>query len=330
MPAIFNALPGLEVPVGSISKSLARMWETPAESGAPASASDETKATQVNFVLHLGYQTSAEDAAAQFQTAVRFSRRYPCRVVVLCPMREDEAGDEFRAKIYGECHPGKTKGDLRCCEFVMLSYPMSSRRFLESQVSVCLSTDLPLYYWAHRFSSTTRLNDYKYLLRRAKRVLFDSALAPADAGSYPWPDQVAVRDLAHARLLHVRQAIGQFLSGYSPDLLIRGLVGITAEHSPDFAAEARVLLDWAKARLTDCGATPEQLAETLRPAKGATKGTLNLLFNYNTNGHRFSWSGNFTQGCARTLAELGDGPDELSSAIALLSPEAALSEAMFF
>ncbi|MFH1496752.1 MAG: glucose-6-phosphate dehydrogenase assembly protein OpcA [Verrucomicrobiota bacterium] len=330
MPAIFNALPGLEVPVGSISKSLAKMWATTADNGGAAPASDDSKATQVNFVLHLGYKTSAEDAAAQFQTAVRFSKRYPCRVVVLCPTPEDEPGNEFRAKIYGECHPGKTKGDTRCCEFVMLSYPMSARRFLESQVSVCLSTDLPLYYWAHRFSSTTRLNDYQYLLRRSKRVLFDSALAPADAPDYPWPANVAVRDLAHARLLHVRQAIGQFLSGYAPDLLVRGLTGIVAEYSPDFAAEAKVLLGWAKKRLIACGADAAQLGETLRPAESAGNRTLNLQFTYNLNGHRFLWSGNFTQGCARTLAEFGDGPSEVSGAIGLLSPEAALSEAMFF
>ncbi len=330
MPAIFNALPGLEVPVGSISKSLAKMWATSADAGDPSPAGDDAKATQVNFVMHLGYNTSTEDAATQFQTAVRFSRRYPCRVVVLCAMPEDEVGTEFRAKIYGECHPGKTKGDTRCCEFVMLSYPLSARSFLESQVSVCLSTDLPLYYWVHRFSKSTRIADYKYLLRRSKRVLFDSSFAPDDSTAYQWPEGVAVRDLAHARLLHVRQAIGQFLSGYSPELLSRGLTGMVAEYSPRFTAEAKVLLDWAKKRLVACGADASQLTETLRPIEGTATATLNLQFTYNTNGHRFSWSGNFEQGCARTLAEFGDGPNEASGAIGLLSPEAALSEAMFF
>lgn len=327
MPAIFNALPGLDVPVGSISKSLAQMWANVGEGNKP---SDDAKATQVNFVMHLGFQTSAEDAAAQFQTAVRFSRRYPCRVVVLCPMPEDEPGNEFRAKIYGECHPGKTKGDLRCCEFVMLSYPMSARRFLESQVSVCLSTDLPLYYWAHRFSSTARLNDYKYLLRRAKRVLFDSALAPADAPTYPWPEGVSVRDLVHARLLHVRQSIGQFLSGYAPAKLSADLVGISAEYSPEYAAEGRVLLEWARKRLLACGATEAQLKPSFGLAEGAPKGTLRLRFHYADDRNVFSWTGNFAQGCARTVAEYGEETNEQASAVSLLSPEAALSEAMFF
>jgi len=82
MSAIFNALPGIEVPVGSIKHSLTNMWATTAAKGGAAPASDDAKATQVNFVMHLGLNTSTEDAVAQFQTAVVFSRRYPCRVVV--------------------------------------------------------------------------------------------------------------------------------------------------------------------------------------------------------------------------------------------------------
>ena len=137
-----------------------------------------------------------EDAAAQFDVAgAILSRRYPCRVVVLCPLYGEEAGaDQMRAKVYGECTLGKAKDDSRCCEFVLLSYPRSLRQFLEDEVSVCLSTDLPLFYWAHRFATNSGLADYRYLLTRARRVLIDSAAAPADALSYPWPRPENVRD----------------------------------------------------------------------------------------------------------------------------------------
>ena len=57
----------------------------------------------------------------------------------------------MRAKVYGECSIGKSPDDTRCCEFVVLSYPRLARPYLESQVSICLSTDLPIYYWVHRF-----------------------------------------------------------------------------------------------------------------------------------------------------------------------------------
>src|SRR5882757_6424034 len=101
MPDIFTALPGIEVPVGAISKSLSKMWADTEAKGGPAPASDEGKATQVNFVLHLGFNTTADDAVAQFQTAVAFSKRYPSRVVVLCPLNEDSKISEMRAKVYG-------------------------------------------------------------------------------------------------------------------------------------------------------------------------------------------------------------------------------------
>ena len=66
MPDIFDALPGLEVPVGSISKSLSQMWTDPEAAGRAAPASEDATATQVNFVLHLGLNTTVEDAVAQF------------------------------------------------------------------------------------------------------------------------------------------------------------------------------------------------------------------------------------------------------------------------
>lgn len=329
MPEIFNALPGEEVPVGGISRALARMWaggEEPAP-GKP-NTGDSAKATQVNFVLHLGYFTTAEDATRQFQTAVEFSRRYPCRVVVLCPMRKEEGGQEFRAKIYGECTPGKTKGDMRCCEFVMLSYPIASRRYLENQVSVCLSADIPLYYWAHNFSSSVRLNDYQYLLSRSKRVLFDSALAPAGMAESVWPKPEMVRDLAYARLLPVRQAIGQFLSGFAPAAIIGGLAGVTVQHGTAHVAEARGLASWVGARLNDCGA-PAELPVEVTPVAALSAHDIELSFRY-TNGQHFSWRGDTAKGCAHLKASIGGANSELAIAFNLMGPAAALAEAMFF
>src|ERR1044071_9633481 len=213
MPEVFDALPGIDVPVGEISKRFAEMWTQSAADGRPAPEADDAKATQVNFVLHLGLNTTPDDAARQFEIVVRFSQRYPSRIVVLCPLFADVAAPKMRAKIFAECFLGKSKSDKRCVEFVMLSYSRSARRFLENQVSICLSTDLPLYYWAHRFSASGRLADYRYLLSRAKRVLIDSAIAPPDALTYPWPNPGATRDLVYCRLLPARQSMG-FGHGY--------------------------------------------------------------------------------------------------------------------
>lgn len=325
MSEIFNALPGIEVPVGSIKHRLTKMWDDTAAAGGPAPKSDAAKATQVNFVVQFGLQTTVADATEQFQIAVRFSRRYPCRVVVLCPMPDETTETEMRAKIYGECHLGKSKGDTRCCEFVMLNYPPSSRPFVENQVSICLSTDLPLYYWAHRFISSARISQFNFLLNRSKRVLLDSAITPADALTFPWPKPEAVRDLAHARLLPVRQTIGQFLSAYAPAKIVDGLIGVSLVHTPAVAAEARVLAKWLTDRLVACGA--KDIAVTLK--ENAAGASFELDFNY-ANAHRFHWCGDLEHGSGKFEADYGTGKTTLPTAVSLLTPEAALGEAMFF
>jgi Glucose-6-phosphate dehydrogenase subunit. len=326
MPEIFETLPGIEVPVGSIARSLAQLWEETAASGGAAPAVDDAKATQANVVLHLGFGTTADDARVQFQTMLRFSQRYPSRVVVLCPLKRDEGVTEMRAKIYGECFLGKSKGDTRCVEFVMLSYPQVARARLEDHVSVCLSTDLPLYYWAHRFSASAKLADYTYLLTSAKRVLIDSSIAPAGALHYPWPQPKAVRDLVYSRLLPVRQTVGQFLARYEPTVLVEGLKEVKVTHAAALEAEACVTRGWLRRRLAACGAEVERVAF---PNGGAAE-SLGVEFVYEGGRKYFRWSGSFETRQAKFEADFGDGPTELAAGASLLPPEVALSEAMFF
>jgi hypothetical protein len=330
VPEIFNALPGIEVPVDSIGKRLAEMWSDSAANGRPAPEADDAKATQVNFVLHLGLNATPEDAAAQFDTVVKFSQRYPSRIVVLCPLHTDVPSPEMRAKIFGECFLGKSKSDKRCVEFVLLSYSRSARPFLENQVSVCLSTDLPLYYWAHRFSASGRLADYRYLLSRAKRVLIDSAIAPEDALTYPWPNPSATRDLVYCRLLPVRQSMGQFLAAYAPAALVDGLRAVTVTHDAKLAAEARVLLAWLRRRLGACGAHGDTLPLKAEAHPPAVRCSLAVRFDYADQARYFRWSGDLATGNALFEANFGAGETKLSAAVSLLKPEATLSEAMFF
>lgn len=330
MPAIFDALPGIEVPVGAIGKSLAQMWSDNAAGGRPAPEADDAKATQVNFVLHLGLNTTPEDAARQFEVVVKFSKRYPSRIVVLCPLLADVPEPIMRAKIFGECFLGKSKSDKRCVEFVMLSYSRAARPFLENQVSISLSTDLPLYYWAHRFSASGRLADYRYLLGRAKRVLIDSAIAPADALTYPWPNPSATRDLVYCRLLPVRQSVGQFLSGYAAGAIAGDLRVVTVSHDAKLEAEARVLRGWLQRRLAACGAPMEGVRLETRSFTAGEKGSLAMRLEYARAGKFFRWSGDLASGNACFEADFGAGRTTLSAAVSLLAPEVALSEAMFF
>jgi len=330
MPEIFNALPGIEVPVGAINERLAAIWSETGADGRPTLEADDAKATQVNFVLHLGLNSSPEDALEQFEVIEKFSRRYPGRIVVLCPLRTDVPEPEIRAKIFAECFLGKSKSDKRCVEFVMLSYSRSARPFLENQVSTCLSSDLPLYYWAHRFAVGGRLADYRYLLSRAKRVLIDSAIAPPDAWASLWPNPAATRDLVYSRLLPVRQTIGQFLAAFAPAVLVGDLRAVTVSHDEPLAAEARVALAWLRQRLEACGAAADALTFTTEGLPAGGRRRLALRFDYANRERFFRWSGDLATGHAVFEADLGSGRTTLPAAVSLLKPENALSEAMFF
>jgi hypothetical protein len=330
MPAIFDVLPGIEVPVGSIAKSLAQMWTENAVDGRPTLEADDAKATQVNFVLHLGLNSTPDDASRQFDVVVKFAQRYPSRIVVLCPLLTDVPEPQMRAKIFGECFLGKSKSDKRCVEFVMLSYSRSARPFLENEVSICLSTDLPLYYWAHRFSASGRLADYRYLLSRAKRVLIDSAIAPPDALTYPWPNPSATRDLVYCRLLPVRQSIGQFLAAYAPAKLVEGLQAVNVSHAEALAAEGRVLLAWLQRRLAACGVAERTVPFEPKRLEGPDGRRLAVSFQYADAARCFRWNGDLNTGQAWFEADFGSGRTKLAAAVSLLSPENALSEAMFF
>jgi hypothetical protein len=318
MPAVFEALPGQEVPVGGIAAGFKKLWED--------SPAKESRAVQLNLVLHLGANSAPDDAVEQFRATVRFAQRYPCRVVVLCPDFDEQAPAEMRAKIYGECFLGKSKNDTRCVEFVILHYTMAVRAYLESQVSVCLSTDLPLYYWGHKFSAAKRLADYDYLLTRSKRILFDSAVVPADAFTYPWPNIAAVRDLAYTRTLPLRQNLGQFLSRYSPPQICTGLRKVTIRNRRQFAAEASCLLGWVKKGLARAGAGSVEFEVTPVDCEGC----FSMEFAYAESQKMFKWVAHLDRDHADFEGDLGTGRTTLTAGAHFLAPENALSEAMFF
>jgi hypothetical protein len=327
MADVFTALPGIEVPVGEISRSLARLWdgEEDGEAGAPS----EFRASQMNLVLHIGLPTTPADGLAQFDGALRFTQRYPARILVLCPRAEGGADLTMRAKIYSECFIGRSQREMSCIEAVILTYPQENRQFLEDQVSILIEADLPIYYWVHRMSQVHKIGSYQWLLRNSRRCLMDTGISTPEARTYPWPRPDGFRDLVHARLLPVRQSIGQFLSGYEPRTIVRGLREVRVAGGAGFEAEARVLLDWVWIRLELCGAPAKGGAERAarKVAPGATS-SLELAFAYD-DGRHFLWRADFAQGSAYFESTIGGGRQTLPMTTGLLATEAALDEAIF-
>lgn len=284
----------------------------------------------MNLVLHLGMRTTPDSAMEQFSNALAFSRRHPARTVILCPMQAGEGGSLMRAKIFSECFIGKSRTEMVCCEGVMLSYPFETRRYLENQVSVCLEADLPLYYWPHCIASGARLEGYAYLLNGARRIIVDSARASAGVAAALAPFAPKLRDLADARLQQVKQSLGRFLSGYSPDILVRDLAGVTVRHDPAFLAEGIRLLAWMRDSLKQCGDPENSRCEySTLPSEEETSAALSMRLSYADGACSLLWEADFESGQAVVTGDLGLGPVLARGPVSLLKPEVSLAEALF-
>ncbi len=328
---IFSALPGLEVPVADVQTALSRMWESPPGTG--GQEPEEFRASQMNLILHLGRRASVQEAHDLFMGVLRFARRYPCRIILLCPEEKGRQDTLMTLKVFAECYIGKTRRDRSCCEALILAYPGGSKDFLENQVSILLENDLPTYYWFHRFSTARNAGRYHSFLKTCKRVVYDSGLETDDVSAIEWPHPGRVRDLVYARLLPVRQSIGQFLSTFEPASLCRDLESIEVRHVPEFSAEARVLGQWFRERLADCAARAEEQAPPPPPDTSAEPGASDHPFELRadySDGRRFHWKADLAAGGGVVEARLERSDMTLPFSVRLLSLEVELAEAFFF
>ncbi len=328
MNTVFTALPGIEVPVAEMRRALERIWESgePAGPGAPS----EFRASQLNLVLHLGLPTGPEEAVAQFELALRFAQDHPCRVIALVPLVDTPPDAPMQAKLYSQCFIGSSRRDMSCTEALILAYPQETRAYVSDQVSTFLEPDLPVYYWAHHFSACRKIADYQYLLRVARRFVFDSALVPEDALTFPWPRPETVRDLAATRLLHVRQLLGQHLAGIAPDRLVEGLEHVVVRATPELRREGGALLAWVRGALERCG-NPAATAARFREEAFASASARELALEFVYRGGRhFRWRADFAQGAAGFDADWGRGRELHCAPVKLAAPEIALGEALLF
>lgn len=255
MSKILEALPGLMLPIAEVNRQLGQMWNPGKEgSGAPS----EFRASQMNLILHFGKQTTPEDARARFEEAIHFSQRYPSRIIVLCPEEGQRDEDSpMDAKLFAQCYIGHTQRSMCCCEALMLGYPPDEKGYLQNQVSIWLENDLPTCHWFHRVPKERIQEHYRSFSHGMKRVLFDSTVEGTGFREIPWQDPHRVKDLALARLLPLRQSIGQYLSGFTPEQLIDGVARIALSSTPNRSGEAKNLSSWMKSCLVNSGASEE-------------------------------------------------------------------------
>ncbi len=324
----FGALPGIETPVSKVLEQLSMMWEAPADPGASKPPS-EYRASRMNLILHIGLDASVDEAKTIFRAVIDFSRRYPCRILALCP--QTETGSNMSCKIFSECYIGASRSEMSCCEAIIIGYPLSDRRFLENQVSIFLESDLPTYYWPYRFDSPERLSTYQTFFKESQRIIFDSASESFQSSQIELPEPAKLHDLSYSRLLSIRQCIGQFLSAFPPTRIVEGLETVNFQSSARYQAEGRALLRWLEGDLSLCYEYTDSnpTAEFVISADQDETKDPRLQFIYSGEGY-LNCSLEIEKNSAHIEAKIGGEPHSMAAAIRMLDCQEALAEALFF
>lgn len=328
MKDLIDVLPGVELPVGEVTERLDRMWEGDV-SGSPSAF----RASQMNVVIHFGWEVTPEQAQARFDALLAFAQRYPSRIIVLCPSRSITDGS-MRAKLFSQCYIGESHREMCCCEALLLGYEPENCGHLGNQVSVWLEPDLPSYHWFCGVPGGRIEQYFDSLLIGVRRCIYDSSYEGEDLGHLAWPDRSQVGDLAMARLLPARQAIGQYLSGYGIEDLCRGLQAVTVRHSGSMSGEGMRLMEWIRGCLGDCtkceDCTALEADYAVEPCgEGDADCALALEFTY-SDGRYFKWR-KFSEGSMGEIeASLGKSEEKITTRMKPLGPEQMIAEALFF
>ncbi|WOO41659.1 glucose-6-phosphate dehydrogenase assembly protein OpcA [Rubellicoccus peritrichatus] len=327
---IFDLLPGQVMQVSEFSPILSKMWSVAMEPGQKPPS--EFRASQMNVVLHMGLRTPPEEAHERFQTVIEFAQKYPCRIIVLCPMGREHSDRLLQGKLFSQCYIGDDLRDMCCIEAIIVGYPTREAGFLSNSVSVWLENDLPTYHWFNRVPAE-RIEQYHMdFVKHTSRVVYDSSIETEDFSKIPWPRAEAAKDLAHARILPVRQNIGQFLSSFAPQKLIEGLKAVTVRHNERRVGEANNLLKWASCCLETCAKSNKvelTAALTCDLSPKDSDNCLELEFSYDNESH-FLWTHKTGCDVASVTADFGTGRISIPMQVSFLKGEKALSEALFF
>ncbi len=327
MAELIDALPGVDLPVGEVTERLADMWPA-----GPGDSPSEFRAVQMNLVLHFGLGLAAEEARSCFEAAIRFSQRHPSRIIVLCPVVGGDDG-HMAAKLFSQCYIGLSHREMCCCEALILSYKSNDCGYLANQVSVWLEPDLPTCHWLHRVPAN-RIRKYRdNLLKGVRRIVYDSSVESPEVADVDWREPERVRDLAEARLLPVRQALGQFLSGYPVPVLRRGLDTVTVAYADGLAGEGRRLIRWVADCLEECGSGKDCSDEVRfnleRCEERGCDCALAMDWSY-LDDRYFRWKMLKDRTIGDIEARLGGFEGAVPTQVKSLRPEEALSEAFFF
>ncbi len=329
MASILDSLPGVPMPIPEISRQLREMWK--GDEHSKSAAPSEFRASQLNLIIHFGWKTTPEEAQAIFTTAIEFTQRHPGRIILLAPSTEAVNVNTLDGKLFTQCYIGASHREMCCCEALLLEYASDEPRSLFNQVSVWLESDLPVYHWFHRIPVKAVKNKYLVFVKNAKRILYDSAIEEDDYTEIPTPDEWRIRDLADARMLPIKQSIGQVLSTYDPALILDGLQSVQVQTDAHNRANASQLKNWLQVCLkntegfSNLDPKPKVTICTLDAEDVAMR--VNFLYQ---NDQQFRWSLCKSGVEAVSATNLGQRKGEHKANFRKPGADTVLAEAVFF
>ena len=130
--ALLDKMPGVGMPVSEVPRALRELWKTD-EGESPT----KFRAVQSNLILHFGLEATESEAKVVLDRALDFARRYPSRLICLCPFRDVDE-QLMRGKLFSQCYLAGGSKHPVCCEALMLGYTPDDAEFLEHQIELQL------------------------------------------------------------------------------------------------------------------------------------------------------------------------------------------------
>ena len=241
---------------------------------------------------------------------------------------------KMESKLFSQCYIGESHREMCCCEALILRYnPQDSQYLFINQVSIWLEGDLPTYYWFGEVSAKEIVGHLNAILKLGvHRCVFDSSVESSRLDVLNWPDGFQVNDLAEARLLPVRQSIGQFLNQYSIHSICSGLKAVQISYS-EALGEGRALMEWIRSCLGECKTLEKDFVHqpefSLKKFEQESVYTLEVKFCYDN--RKYFMFGKLKDGLRSEIkANLGESDEVVCTPIKSLSVEQTLAEAFFF
>lgn len=238
--------PGWPVPIHSVEKELARLWQESSES--------KTRASLANFVI---ISRSRAHIAENTALLASITAEHACRAILLL-LEPSHTQPTARAWISTHCRLSQQRGSEICSEQITFYLAGHCALHWPSVIFSHLDSDLPLIVWWQGELPAAPDPDF---WRWTDRLLFDSSEWPAPATGFQralrigtlMPSRAAEQpllcDLSWTRLFETRYALASLFDHQAALDALARIHTVRITHAPGAHTPAALFLGWLAAQL---------------------------------------------------------------------------------